>query len=383
MLKMNKIIKYITFILSVSISPLFAGEHTQTINNLQQDISEINKKISEIESDIKNTDQQIADRTVALNKITTEIKKNELEQFNLKQDYQKNIENLAKQKEILIKQLESIYLLHRNKNQEKITNLNKINDIKQLNRYLTYLKTFNQYHIENINNLKLTIKKLTSVEENLKLIENQQNQLKKTISASFHELTLLKANNLRLKNELEQSLTSSITKLNYHKSQQKKLDNILISSNSTNRSFTLNKDTGQFKGLFYAAKGRLPLPIEGKINTQQTQNKSTNSIFIEAPEGKKVAAIFSGKIVFSNWLRGFGFITIIDHSNGYMSLYGNNQVLLKKTDDFVEAGETIALTGSSGGISTPGLYFEIRHNGASVNTLAWLKTDTSETVAKL
>lgn len=383
MSKIDKTIKYIILVLLLSASSIYASKHTQAISHLQQNILEINKKISEIESDIKNTDQQIASRTIALNQINSEIKKTEIEQLNLKQDREKNIGTLAKQKEILIKQLESIYLLHRNKDQQNIANLSKINDISQLNRYLNYLKTFNKYHIENINDLKLTIKKLSSLDENLKLIESQQNQLKKSISESYQELTLLKANNLRLKKELEQSLSTNLTKLNYHQEQQQKLDNILISSNSKNKNFILNKNTYQLKNLFHSARGKLPLPVSGKINTKFTLNKTNNSIFIESPEGKEVAAVFSGKVAFSNWLRGFGFITIIDHGDGYMSLYGNNQALLKKTDDFVEAGEIIALTGSSGGISTPGLYFEIRHNGSSVDTLAWIKDDKSQVIAQL
>ena len=77
--------------------------------------------------------------------------------------------------------------------------------------------------------------------------------------------------------------------------------------------------------------------------------------------------------MFADWLRGFGLMIILDHGNGYMSLYGQNQALLKQVGDTVEAGETIALLGQSGGQSQPSLYFEIRHKGQPINPSKWLQ----------
>ena len=87
--------------------------------------------------------------------------------------------------------------------------------------------------------------------------------------------------------------------------------------------------------------------------------------------GDMVHAIYPGKIIFADWLRGFGLLVIIDHSDGYMSLYGHNQTLFKKVGDWVDKGENIALIGQSGGQEKVGLYFEIRHNGKKVNTRKW------------
>ena len=100
-------------------------------------------------------------------------------------------------------------------------------------------------------------------------------------------------------------------------------------------------------------------------------------IIIKAREGEPVYAISHGRIAYSDWLRGYGLITIIDHGDGYMSLYGHNQTLLKEVGDWVENNEIIATVGSSGGLKQAGLYFEIRHNGKPSNPTHWCKRQRS------
>ena len=92
-----------------------------------------------------------------------------------------------------------------------------------------------------------------------------------------------------------------------------------------------------------------------------------------APLGRQVQTIHNGTVLFADWLKGYGLVTVIDHGDGYMSLYAHNQTLLKNTGDRVESGESIALVGQSGGQSRPGLYFEIRHLGKAVNPMIWCK----------
>jgi septal ring factor EnvC (AmiA/AmiB activator) len=91
-----------------------------------------------------------------------------------------------------------------------------------------------------------------------------------------------------------------------------------------------------------------------------------------------VRAISHGRVAFSDWLQGFGFITIIDHGNGYMSLYGHNETLLKQAGDWVSAGEVIATSGDSGGQPRPALYFEIRARGKPVNPGNWCSNKVAQ-----
>ena len=128
---------------------------------------------------------------------------------------------------------------------------------------------------------------------------------------------------------------------------------------------------------FVKTKGHLLWPTQGKISEPyghaMAGNIKSNSVIIAAHSGQNVYAIASGKVVFSNWLRGFGLLIIIDHGNGYMSLYGYNRSLYKKTGDTVKAGDLIASVGQSGGQSKPGLYFALRHNNQPLNPSKWCK----------
>jgi len=95
---------------------------------------------------------------------------------------------------------------------------------------------------------------------------------------------------------------------------------------------------------------------------------------IKAELGTPVRVVSHGRVAFSDWLQGFGFITIIDHGDGYMSLYGHNESLFKQTGDWVQAGEVIATAGDSGGQLVSGVYFEIRSRGKPINPSKWCST---------
>lgn len=130
---------------------------------------------------------------------------------------------------------------------------------------------------------------------------------------------------------------------------------------------------------FGRLKGRLAWPAEGRLAARfgaprHVGNLRWQGVMIEAPEGRPVRAISRGRVVFGDWLRGFGLLLIIDHGDGYMSLYGHNQNLLKEAGDWVEAGDALATVGRSGGNEEPGLYFEIRHDGRPVNPAQWCRT---------
>ena len=99
---------------------------------------------------------------------------------------------------------------------------------------------------------------------------------------------------------------------------------------------------------------------------------NANGITISGIQGQTIQSIAAGKVIFSDWLRGFGLVTIVDHGSGYMSLYAHNHSLYHKRGDFVTEGELIASLGNSGGMPKSGLYFELRHNGQAVNPEKWI-----------
>ena len=124
-------------------------------------------------------------------------------------------------------------------------------------------------------------------------------------------------------------------------------------------------------------KGELLKPADGKMRRLFGKRRQGQvrwkGVLINGDLGNPVSAIYHGKVLFADWLRGFGLMVIVDHGNGYMSLYGHNQALLKQVGDFVQAGETIGLLGQSGGQNQPSLYFEIRHKGRAINPSNWLQ----------
>ena len=123
-------------------------------------------------------------------------------------------------------------------------------------------------------------------------------------------------------------------------------------------------------------KGKLPWPIKGKVlhnyGTRQTGQVNWKGMVINASYGQQVKSVYSGTVVFAEYLRGYGLVVLLDHGKGDMTLYGFNQALLKKEGDKVKAGEAIALAGDTGGQSRPSLYFEIRRNSQAQNPKSWL-----------
>ncbi len=129
---------------------------------------------------------------------------------------------------------------------------------------------------------------------------------------------------------------------------------------------------------FSSMKGRLPMPLQAKVQSAFGDVKTGSGmrwegLLLAAAEGEPVHAIFDGRVVYADWLRGFGLLLILDHGDGYMSLYSHNSSLDKQLGDWVASGETIAFVGTTGGLSDPGLYFEVRYNGEPTNPLAWCR----------
>lgn len=128
-------------------------------------------------------------------------------------------------------------------------------------------------------------------------------------------------------------------------------------------------------GSFARQKGNLRLPVKGAVTGRfggpREGGGSWKGIFIRAGNGSEVKAIANGRVVFAEWMRGFGNLLIIDHGDSYLSIYGNNESLLKQVGDSVRGGENVASVGNSGGNPETGLYFELRHQGQPVDPMKW------------
>jgi len=130
-------------------------------------------------------------------------------------------------------------------------------------------------------------------------------------------------------------------------------------------------------GAFASLKGRMAAPISGRVaaryGAKRGDGPTWKGMFIKAAEGSDVRAVAGGRVVFANWMRGFGNLIIVDHGSEYLSIYGNNQTLLKHAGDTVKAGDQIASAGNTGGNEESGLYFELRHLGKAFDPASWIK----------
>ncbi len=129
---------------------------------------------------------------------------------------------------------------------------------------------------------------------------------------------------------------------------------------------------------FSALRGRLSLPVRGELigrfgAPRGAAGTEAKGVFIRAPEGQPVRAIARGQVVYADWMRGFGNLLIVDHGEAYLSIYANNESLLKQVGQSVAIGEPIATTGASGGNEETGLYFELRHLGRAFDPLRWVR----------
>ncbi|GGC08532.1 murein hydrolase activator EnvC family protein [Pseudoduganella buxea] len=130
-------------------------------------------------------------------------------------------------------------------------------------------------------------------------------------------------------------------------------------------------------GAFASLKGQMRAPVSGRIGakfgSKRGDGPSWKGVFILAGEGTEVHAVAGGRVVFADWLRGFGNLIIVDHGGQYMSIYGNNQSLLRRAGEIVKGGDVIAAAGNSGGNEQSGLYFELRHKGRAFDPAGWVK----------
>jgi len=138
-----------------------------------------------------------------------------------------------------------------------------------------------------------------------------------------------------------------------------------------------NYEPGRVGGEFSALRGRLRMPVSGQVvgrfgSARAESGAAWKGLFIRADEGAPVRAVATGRVVFAEWLRGFGNLLIIDHGDDFLSVYGNNDALQVSVGTTVTAAQTIALAGNSGGHPEPGLYFELRHRGQAFDPMKWL-----------
>jgi len=339
----------------------------QQISQQQKSIKQTNSKRSQLEKQLKSDDISIAKIAKAM--ITTQ---------NSYQDTQKTLKKLAKEKvtltnkklqqeRVLAQQLRAAYS---SGHHDYIKLLLNQENPASVQRTVTYYKYLNDARIKEIDQFQIVL-------SDLLVVTTQYQEQAKKLTVLAQQQTEQKLTFEHTKKERKKTIRALNKELLTSKQLLAKLvaeeDNLVA---ALQRIAALSRQSTELVGL-KKLKRKLSWPIKGKISHSFGSRKQGylkwKGILLAAPVGKQVKAIHNGTVLFSDWLKGYGLVTVLDHGAGYMSLYGHNQALLKSVGDRVETGEPITLVGQSGGQSQSGLYFEIRRDGQAVNPKPWFK----------
>ncbi|MGI0118726.1 murein hydrolase activator EnvC family protein [Zooshikella sp. RANM57] len=243
-------------------------------------------------------------------------------------------------------------------------------DPMKLARQLEYLDYFNAARIKEIKAYNQTLQELKLVTDQINQQQLKLNEQHMKVVSTKEQLSTQRNERQKIISTLLQTIASKDKELSKLEQDRRELEQVLKNLQSTIANLVVPGKPFQFN------KGKMPLPAKGAITQsfgaihKQTKLRN-NGLFIKASAGKPVYAIHHGRVVFSEWLRGSGLLIIIDHGDGFLSLYAHNQTLLKETGDWVKAGEKVATVGNTGGRQENGLYFEIRRKGKPQNPLHW------------
>jgi len=200
--------------------------------------------------------------------------------------------------------------------------------------------------------------------------EKSIERLSKKVASSSEKVTRLRKNRDRLNNLLQ--------KISKQKEELRKLEQEQLKKQQRTDKSKRPVVRAPVAGGFIKQKGRLDFPVLGKhLRTFGSRlaesGMLSEGVFIETKNSKSVKSIFRGRVLFAEFLKGYGLLMIIDHGDNYISLYGHNESLYKKVGDVVETNEVIAKSGVTGGLKSAGLYFEIRNNATPVNPKTWCR----------
>jgi len=378
---------------SFSIAENNTSKTENDLLKIQKEINQLDKKIKEnkevkkdLSSELKQKEKKISKTKKELYKIKKKFKSNKKKIRTLNKQLLKLKKEIKIRKKSLSSRLYQAYIQGSPGYLQMY--LDGINP-SQISRESYYIGYYSKQQDVEIEAIKKAYKEIEGTKEITNKTLKKIASLKKSKERNAKKLQKQKREKAKVIKKINKKLLSQKKKKQKLIQNEKKLTIIFkallkkIKDNTAKKlSANIKADDksipdSKFDGIdFKKLKGKLKLPVTGKIvHKFNSKRKDTGvawkGLFIKAKEGRDVYAVASGKIVFSDWIKGFGNIIIIDHGKGYMSLYGNNSSLLKESNDIVKGGSVIAIVGNSGGNSTNGLYYELRKNSKPFNPLKW------------
>jgi len=381
-------------LLGLSISPSLATDSQQEVEKklqkIQKQIVSSQDKIAQdrgelgrYEKQLQNSEKRIADINQQL--INTKLSLEQSQQQTKKLVDKKATlqKKLGKHNKILQTQIRSEYFYA---GQERIKLLLNQEEPASLGRSLVYYDYIHRARVKEINQVSSVLLAVKNLEAEITQEKNAIESNQANLQSEIQDLKQTQEERNTILASLNTSITTEKAKLSTLKADEKQLHTLIEEIRKALENIP-QIDEGQ---AFAELKGKLYWPVVGKPSNRFGQARSSaqnqmnwDGVFIPSQDGNNVRSIFHGRIAFAEWMRGLGLLIIIDHGDGYMSLYGHNQSLYKQPGEWVQAGERIAAVGNSGGIKQSGLYFEIRKQGKPINPASWCKKPaTSRAKAK-
>jgi septal ring factor EnvC (AmiA/AmiB activator) len=330
-----------------------AGERGEAAHALREKETEV----AVVAREVHALDDKLEGQQIELDKLTAQRGKLELA--------------LKSQRDALAALLRSAYALGHD---EELKLLLQQDDVAAIARVLAYNRYFQRSRIGRIDQLSEDLKQLADVQESIRRKTADLAATRAAQSTEAAKLETERTQRATLLDELDAKLKEQGARVAALGKNEKSLGELIEKLRDVFADIPR-----QLSGAepFPSMRGRLAWPLAGKVVTAfgaaDESGRRSSGLLVAAKTGTAVHAVSHGRVAFADWLRGYGLMIIVDHGDGYLSLYGCNETLLKDVGDWVNAGETIATSGASGGQKTAGLYFELRTKGQAVDPRGWLR----------
>lgn len=344
-------------------------ELKRSILTLQNQLKNQRQEKNQLQHQIENVEIDAAKLNRSIGSLTSKIKTT-TKQLKVLQDKKIKLgKRIDEQRSAIAEQIRAA---HKTGAEEPIKLMLNQQDPQLLARNLKYYDYLLQARSQKIKQFTDNINQLEITAEAIKKTSIGLAKSKKLLEADRKNLATNVQKRKAILDKLNKSLQSGNERLMSYKNQRDQLKTVITAVKKAAETIALEKNYPSFK----SGKGKLSWPVKGKLihsfGSPRGGDLYWDGWLISATSGAEVRAIHPGRVVFSDYLRGFGLLVIIDHGDDFMSLYAHNQELIPETGDWVESGEIVSRVGNSGGLIDPALYFEIREKGMPANPKNWL-----------
>jgi murein hydrolase activator len=277
--------------------------------------------------------------------------------------------DLLRNRGALAGQLRAAYLIGRD---EPLKLLLNQQDPARAGRMFVYYSYFGRARAEQIHDIENDVQTISGLDDQLQAQDTKLADLEQQQRADLEQLEQARAKRSEVLASLTAESNSHAQSLERLKDQQGGLEKLLRELRRAMEKFPIDNNDA-----FAHLRGKLAWPVSGKVlarfGEQRAGGVKWDGVLVATERGAPVRAVYAGRVIYADWLPGLGLLTIVDHGEGYMSLYGHNERLYKAAGERVNAGDTLASAGDSGGSNRPELYFEIRKGGKAVDPRPWFK----------